>query len=58
MANAVQPERLRAECPNCKHVAWFVLALSDRTDGAPGGSWRCANCGYRANVSELAPLPE
>ena len=56
MTQMVQPERIRAECPRCKQLAWFVLRLAEQTDGSLGGSWTCQHCGYQADVAELAPL--
>ena len=58
MANMIQPERLRAECPNCKRLAWFVLSLPERADADPGGSWTCQACGYTADYAQLDPLPQ
>jgi hypothetical protein len=56
MAHMVQPEQIRAECPRCKQVAWFVLRLAETASGSPGGSWTCQNCGYHAEFAEIDPL--
>jgi transposase len=56
MTQMVQPERIRAECPRCKQVAWFVFRFVEHTGGSAGGLWTCQNCGYHADFAELDPL--